>query len=141
MINCLLLIACLLFSFAGNLIYKLYNNKVYASITAMLYHTAISAIAGCIFSLLLSEFIFNPLLLICLSGIGGFLGIHGLTFILNNKIKNKFELDLNELIPVELTDVNSMHKKNNSIDAKNNIILTALIQMHDHVHLLVKKKE
>ena len=138
MINCFLLLACLLFSFAGNLIHKIYNNKFYSSIIDMLYHTLISAIAGFIFSLILSEFIFNPILLIVLSGVGGFLGIQGLDFILYNK----FNIKLTQFLSID--NINSLYKKNNIDFTENNLntkILHILKTKHKHIHLYVINKK
>lgn len=55
---------------------------------AMLKNAFLSGIAGFICSLFLSELFVNPMIIILVSGIGGFFGIRGLTFILQNKINS-----------------------------------------------------
>lgn len=86
MINCFLLLACLLFSFACNLIRKIYDNQVYSSTMSMIHNAFLSGIAGFFFSLILNEFSISPILTIVLSGIGGFFGIQGLEMIIKYKI-------------------------------------------------------
>ena len=86
--NCFLLLACLLFSFACNLIKKIYENKAYTSTIGMLKNAFISGIAGFIFSLFFSEFLFHPLLIVLCSGIGGFFGVKGLAFVLQNRLSD-----------------------------------------------------
>ena len=87
MANCVLLLACLLFSFACNLIRKLFDNQNYSDISAMLQHAAISGLAGFFFSLILSEFFLDPVLIITLSGIGGFFGTKTLELIIQARLQ------------------------------------------------------
>lgn len=91
--NCFLLLACLLFSFACNLIKKIYEDKAYTSTIYMLQNVFISGIAGFIFSLFFSEFIFHPILIILFSGIGGFLGVKGLAFMIQSKFDTIIDND------------------------------------------------
>ena len=122
MANCILLLACLLFSFACNLIRKIYDNQTYSSTTAMIQNAFISGLAGFFFSLILNEFILSPILTVILSGIGGFFGIRGLEFIIHQKIGNDLQLE-NEFR--ELINVNANNQQTiNSINTNDNLTNT-----------------
>ena len=88
-----LLIACLLFSFACNLIKKLYDNHDYSTINEMLKSAAVSGLAGFLFAMLLSEFFASPILIILLSGLGGFFGIKGLNMLVQSNVSSKVFLN------------------------------------------------
>lgn len=116
MANCILLLACLLFSFACNLIRKIYDNQTYSSATAMIQNAFISGLAGFFVSLILNEFILSPILTVVLSGIGGFFGIRGLEFIIHQKIGNDLQLE-NEFR--ELINVSTINNNQQNIDSIN----------------------
>lgn len=98
MVNCFLLLACLLFSFACNLIRKIYDNQCYSSTISMIKNVFLSGIAGFFFSLILNEFLLSPFLTVLLSGIGGFFGIQGLEFLIRCKFDNSLHDELAKLI-------------------------------------------
>ena len=110
-----LLIACLLFSFACNLIKKLYDNQDYSTISEMLKSAVISGFAGFMFAMLLSEFFASPVLIICLSGLGGFFGIKGLNALVQSNISSRVFLNdtLKELL--EETDEQQLIRRVNTI--------------------------
>ena len=93
MANCFLLLACLLFSFACNLVKKVFDNTSYRNTSAMLQNAALSGIAGFLFSLIVSEFCTDPLIIVTISGIGGFFGIKGLELLIQAKIGAQLHLD------------------------------------------------
>lgn len=106
MANCFLLLACLLFSFACNLIKKLYDDKDYSTVFEMLKSAAVSGIAGFIFAMILSEFLSSPLLVVSMSGIGGFFGTKALNALIKTNISTKLTATeaLQELLAETSTD-------------------------------------
>lgn len=93
MANCFLLLACLLFSFACNLVKKLYDGRGYTSTSSMLFNAAISGLCGFIFAMILSELFSNPVAIIGLSGIGGFFGTRAINAIIKTKVDNNLIAD------------------------------------------------
>ena len=100
MANCFLLLACLLFSFACNLVKKIYDNRSYHSTSAMLCSAVLSGLSGFVFALVLSEFFSSPLAIVGLSGIGGFFGTKAVNAIIKTRVGSKLIADdeLQELL-------------------------------------------
>lgn len=136
MANCFLLLACLLFSFACNLIKKLYDDKDYSTVLEMLKSAAVSCVAGFIFAMILSEFFSSPLIVVSLSGIGGFFGMKALNALIRTNISTKLTATeaLQELLantttndtelskPVDTSSQNKPTENNNAVDANLNAI-------------------
>ena len=93
MANCFLLLTCLLFSFACNLVHKIYDNQSYAITTAMLQNAALSGLVGFCCSFVFNELFFNEYIAIMISCICGFFGIKGVEFVISAKIDSNIEID------------------------------------------------
>lgn len=91
MANCFLLLACLLFSFACNLIKKLYDDKDYSTALEMLKSAAVSGLAGFVFAMILSEFFSSPIAIVSLSGLGGFFGTKALNALIQTNISARLQ--------------------------------------------------
>lgn len=157
MANCFLLLACLLFSFACNLVKKVYDNHNYHSTSVMLCSAILSGLSGFVFALVLSEFFSSPLAIIGLSGIGGFFGTKAVNAIIKTRVGSKLIADeeLQELLleteehetPEEaqeeqemidtITDSLSEDTIANRVDNACDTITSGLSTVNDHIKIHV----
>ena len=122
MINCFLLLACLLFSFACNLIRKLYDDRDYSTVYEMLKSAAVSGLAGFVFAMVLSEFFASPILILGLSGIGGFFGTRALTLLIQSNISSRLSTGdmLKQLLEEETARLANSTHTDSLNDTQNN---------------------
>ena len=122
MANCFLLLTCLLFSFACNLVHKIYDDQSYASTASMLQNAALSGLVGFCCSFLFNELFFNDYIAIMISCICGFFGIKGVEFIISAKIDSNIEIDdaLKQLLEEDTPPYESKGVLNKVIDKNMN---------------------